>query len=398
MDPRAQLLSWIELDVDALKHNLRLFRQRTPERTRLLLVVKANAYGHGLEPVVRATGSEVDAFGVHTIDEAHAVRDAGWSGPLLIMGHVAHARAEEICALAAEPTLFDLATLRRLDALALRRRTTIHCHLKVETGTHRQGADADELAAMLAFFAQSNGVRLKGLSTHFANIEDTTDHGYAKLQLERFRAIATEVEERGFRDVIRHTACTAAALTLPETCYDMVRLGIGAYGIWPSRETLASTRALDCGNDDLRPVLSWRTRITQLKWVPKGAYVGYGLTHRCTHATRLAVLPIGYSDGYPRALSGVAHVLVGGRRAPVLGRICMNITLCDVTDCGELHLEEEVVLLGAQGDETIGAERMAAWGATIPYEILARLAAHTPRLLRENPVPGRDAPLNEMAP
>ena len=163
-------------------------------------------------------------------------------------------------------------------------------------------------------------------------------------------------------------------------------------------DRLASTRALDCGNDDLRPVLSWRTRITQLKWVPKGSYVGYGLTHRCTHATRLAVLPIGYSDGYPRALSGVAHVLVGGRRAPVLGRICMNITLCDVTDCGELHLEEEVVLLGAQGDETIGAERMAAWGATIPYEILARLAAHTPRLLRENPVPGRDAPLNEMAP
>lgn len=392
MDPRAQLLSWIELDVDALRHNLQLFRQRTPERTRLLLVVKANAYGHGLDPVVRASGAHVDAFGVHTIDEARAVRDAGWRGSLLIMGHVAHARAEEICALAAEPTVFDLATLRHLDAIALRRRIRIDCHLKVETGTHRQGADAEELAAMLEFFSRSAGVRLRGLSTHFANIEDTTDHDYAKAQLEAFRAIASEVERRGFRDLTRHTACTAAALTLPETCYEMIRLGIGAYGIWPSRETLASTRALGRGNDDLRPVLSWRTRITQLKWAPKGSYVGYGLTHRCTHDTRLAVLPIGYSDGYPRALSGVAHVLVGARRAPVLGRICMNITLCDVTDCGEVALEDEVVLLGAQGDETVGADRIAAWGGTIPYEILARLAPHTPRFPRVNQNPAEDRP------
>ena len=387
MDPRLNWLSWIELDLAALRHNLAAFRSLLAPSTQLLFVVKANAYGHGLEPIVREAASSVDAFGVHAIGEAEQVRQAGWQGRLLVMGGIARRELEAVVRLSLDVTVFDSETVRLLDELGQARGASIPCHLKVETGTHRQGADPEDLPELLALLKGARGVRLEGLSTHFANIEDTTDHGYAQTQLARFRAIADEVRARGFDQVVRHTACTAAALTLPETNFEMVRLGIGGYGLWPSRETLASTRARSGERFELRPVLSWKARITELKWVEAGEYVGYGLSYRTGHRTRLAVLPIGYSDGYDRGLSGLAHVLVHGHRAPVLGRVCMNIVLCDVTDVGEAKIEDEVVLLGAVDAESVGADKLAAWAQTIPYEIVARLSPTLPRVTVEDGAP-----------
>ncbi len=387
MDPRLNWLSWIELDLAALRHNLAAFRSLLTPSTQLLFVVKANAYGHGLEPIVRAAASSVDAFGVHAIGEAEQVRQAGWQGRLLVMGGIARRELEAVVRLSLDVTVFDSGTVRLLDELGQARGASIPCHLKVETGTHRQGADPEDLPELLALLKGARGVRLEGLSTHFANIEDTTDHGYAQTQLARFRVIADEVRARGFNQVVRHTACTAAALTLPETTFEMVRLGIGGYGLWPSRETLASTRARSGERLELRPVLSWKARITELKWVEAGEYVGYGLSYRTGHRTRLAVLPIGYSDGYDRGLSGLAHVLVHGRRAPVLGRVCMNILLCDVTDVGEAKIEDEVVLLGTVDGESVGADKLAAWAQTIPYEIVARLSPTLPRVAVEDGAP-----------
>ncbi len=221
---------------------------------------------------------------------------------------------------------------------------------------------------------------MEGLATHFANIEDTTDHAFAQEQLRRFREGAAALDAQGFRVPLLHTANSAATILFPETQFGMVRTGIAAYGLWPSTETQVS--ALRMGREDviLRPALTWKTRVAQVKTVPTGAFVGYGCTYKTTHETRLAVLPVGYYDGYDRKLSNTGHVLIRGVRAPVRGRVCMNMIMVDVTDIPGVSLEEEVVLLGAQGEEVVTAEQMAGWIGTINYEVVTRIAEHVPRI------------------
>jgi alanine racemase len=380
MDPRDRLVSWIEVQAEALAHNLRSFRGLLSPDCRLLLVVKSNAYGHGLPILTRlAAENDVDLLGVHSLQEAEAVRAAGWTRPLYILGYVARGSLERVVAAGAEPTVFDLTTIDILDRWGRESRRVVPCHLKLETGTHRQGIAEEEIPAYVERFRAAEGVRLEGLSMHFANIEDTTDHSYARGQLERFRRMLETFRRAGFDRCKIHCACTAAILTLPETQFDLVRLGIGAYGYWPSRETQVSSRIQAGEEFRLRPVLTWKTRIGQLKNVPAGAYVGYGCTERMRRPTRLAVLPVGYADGYDRGLSRLAHVLVRGRRAPVVGRICMNIILVDVTDIEGVAVEDEVVLLGRQEEEEITASHLADLVQTISYEILARISPALPR-------------------
>jgi alanine racemase len=380
-DPRNRLLSWVEVDLHALRHNLDLFRSLLPQRTRLLLVVKANAYGHGL-PLLAGAAFElgVDALGVHSLEEAAAARAAGWKGMLLVLGYVVRLELSRAFDLDLDLTVYDMVTLRDLARIGSERGAPARCHIKLETGTYRQGVFPEELPEILDLFRHEPGLRLCGLSTHFANIEDTTDHSYALSQLERFRSMAAQVAEAGFRGLVLHTACTAAALTMPETAFDLARIGIGAYGIWPSRETLAVARSRGDGRLELRPVLRWVARIAQVKWVPAGAFVGYGCSYRTTHRTRLAVIPVGYAEGYDRSLSGLAHVLVRGRRAQVVGRICMNMFLCDVTDIEGVAPEDEVVLVGGDGNEEIRAADLAATAQTIPYEIVSRISPTLPRI------------------
>ncbi len=386
MDPRAAWLSWIEIDADAFRHNMGLFRARLASNTRLLLVVKANAYGHGLASIsALAESAGADWLGVHALEEGIAARSHGWTRPVLIMGYVANRNLSRLLTHRLEPTVFDLETVESLDRLGSEQGVRVRCHLKLETGTNRQGIPPEDLDVYLTRFARAEGLTLAGLSTHFANIEDTTDSSYARGQLARYVALAAQVESAGFTDLLRHTACTAALLTLPETQFDLVRLGLGAYGLWPSRETRASLRTASGPGVELRPVLTWKTRVSQLKWIEAGAFVGYGCTVRTSHRTRLAVLPIGYADGYDRGLSSLGHVLVRGRRAPVLGRVCMNITLVDVTDIPDAALEDEVVLLGRQGDDEVSAERLAQLAQTIPYEIVSRLSPALPRLVVNAP-------------
>jgi alanine racemase len=190
------------------------------------------------------------------------------------------------------------------------------------------------------------------------------------------------VDRLGGRPPIVHTACTAAAILFPKTHFTMLRTGIGLYGLWPSRETRISVRERGGPVPDLRPVLSWKTRLVQVKELPEASYVGYGCSYRTTRRTRVGVLPVGYADGYDRALGNRAHVLVRGRRAPVIGRICMNLCMVDVTDVPESRLDDEVVLLGADGDERISAETLAEWAGTINYEVVSRISPLLPRIVR----------------
>ena len=376
------LLHWIELDPSALRQNLALFREVVPPSTRLMLVVKANAYGHGLEEITRLVPTlPVDVLGVHSLDEAIRVRDAGWTGPVYVLGYIASARLGEALDHDLDVTIVSPAMLEAAEAAGRSRGSRIRCHLKVETGTHRQGMNDDELHEALRTLRGSRGTVLAGLSTHFANIEDTTDPTFAKSQLEAFTRRTSEIAAE-FPGVVRHAACSAAALTLPETSFDLVRVGISAYGYWPSKETRVSFRTR-AGEGSLRPVLSWKTRIGQVRDIPSGAYVGYGCTERVARDTRMAVLPVGYSDGFDRGLSRIGHVLVRGRRARVLGRVCMNIVMVDVTDIPDAAPEDEVVLLGRSDAETIDANDLAALLQTLSYEILARISPTLPRFVVE---------------
>jgi len=378
----SQYLTWAEISAPAFKHNLAVFRSLMKATTKLVLVVKANAYGHGLSHVTRLAAAEgVDILGVHQLDEAAEIRKSGWTGPILVLGYVPIARLKNGVDLAVDHTVFSKEIVDALDEIGRTQSHPIPCHLKLETGLHRQGITEEELPGFLERFHRAKGLRLTGISTHFANIEDTTDRNYARSQLERFQRMSDIVGANGFKDIVRHAACTAAILTMPETELDWVRLGIGAYGIWPSHETLVSVRTGKFNRLDLHPALTWKARIAQIKRASAGAFIGYGCTHKLTRDTRLAVIPLGYSEGYDRRLSGLAHVLIRGNRAPILGRICMNMFMCDITDIVGVIPEDEVVLIGQQGSDQIKASDLASMAQTISYEILARISPAIPRVL-----------------
>ena len=302
-----------------------------------------------------------------------ALRRAGHTRPVLVMGYVPLDSLEAVVRHDLRPVVYNLPTLKSLDRLAVEAGKRVPVHLKVETGTHRQGIAEADVPVFADQVRGAPSLELEGIGTHFANIEDTTDHAFAESQLAAYQRIETRLEQSGFELPIRHTACSAATLLFSRTHLDLVRIGISLYGLWPSKETYVSCLERGKPTLDLHPALAWKTRIAQVKTVEEGAYVGYGCAYRVTRSSRIAVLPVGYHEGYDRGLSGVAHVLVRGRRAPVRGRICMNMCMVDVTDVPGASLEDEVVLIGRQGDERVSAEQLAEWCGTISYEIVSRI-------------------------
>jgi alanine racemase len=278
-------------------------------------------------------------------------------------------------------TVYNPETIEFLGSLSVHSSKKIRLHVKVETGTHRQGVREEDLLSFVENVQEHPGLILEGLSSHFANIEDTTDHSYARYQLDNFNKICQSLEDRGIEIPIKHIACTAATILFPETYFDMVRIGIGMYGLWPSKETYLSCLLQNRKPIQFKPVLTWKTRIAQIKQIPKGAYVGYGCTFRATRDTVLAVLPIGYYDGYSRDFSNVSYVLTKGQRAPVRGRVAMDFIMIDVTDIPDVRLEDEVVLLGEDGGDSITADDLAALAGTINYEIVTCINPLIPRII-----------------
>jgi len=370
-------LVWVELDAGAVAHNVRELRRGLDPALLFCAVVKANAYGHGVREMAGLLDG-VDWFAVNSCEEAGELQAAGVRKPILIMGHVPLHQIEEAVRGGFRLTVYNPETIARILALPPDL-PPARVHVKVETGTGRQGVMPEDLLGLLEAIGRGRRIVMEGLSTHFANIEDTMDHDYAAAQLERFRAVLTLLRDRGTEVPVVHTAATAALILFPKTHFTLVRAGIGIYGLWPSRETYLSALLEKRPVPDLRPVLSWKTRIVQLKTLPEGSSVSYGCTYKTTRTTRVAVLPVGYADGYDRRLGNVAYVLVRGKRASVIGRVCMNMVMADVTDVSGVSLEEEVILLGASGGEVISAETMASWVGSINYEIVARISPLLPR-------------------
>lgn len=376
------MLNWVEIDAAALRNNVAEFKRRLGTGPMLGAVVKSNAYGHGMQDAARlAVEAGADWLCVNNVEEGTALRDAGVAPPILVMGYVPLDALEAVVDRGLQPVVYNRETVARLGAIAAARGAVVRVHLKIETGTYRQGVLERDVPDFVRAIDATAGVELAGVTSHFANIEDTTNHDFAESQIATFTRVAEAMARNRSRPVIRHTACSAAVLLFNRTHLDLARVGISLYGVWPSKETYVSCLERGKPSLDLKPVLSWKTRIAQVKDVPEGAYVGYGCTWRVTRPTRIAVLPVGYFEGYDRELSGLAHVLVRGKRSQLRGRVCMNMCMVDVTDIPGAALEDEVVLLGAQGDERISAEQLAAWRGTISYEILSRIHPSLPRVV-----------------
>ena len=370
-------LVWVELDGKAPEHNLRQLRAGSGKGVLACAVVKSNGYGHGVAQIASLLPS-AEWFGVNSLEEGLQLRSFGVTRPVILLGHVPLADLETAIEADLSLTVYNPETIEKLSSRTAGARSA-RVHVKVDTGTARQGVLPEDLEGFLRLIKDAHGVTLEGLSTHYANIEDTLNHQYAEMQIERFNAALAVVDRVAGRPPFIHTACTAAALLFASTHFTMLRSGIGLYGLWPSRETMVSAREKGGAVPEFRAVLSWKTRIVQVKRLPEGSYVGYGCSYRTMRPTVLGVLPVGYSDGYDRALGNRAHVLVRGRRAPIIGRICMNLCMVDLTDVPGAGLEDEVVLLGRSGEEQISAETMAEWAGTINYEVVSRISPLLPR-------------------
>lgn len=373
--------SWREVSEGALRHNVRTLKSLVGEGKKLGVVVKADAYGHGLASVAPiAVDAGADWLVVNFASEAAAVRALGGNCatvPLYICGTVFAHEAASIVASRARALVYDIDVARALDTASRAQNVVTPIHIKIETGTHRQGLDT-AAALSLAHMIRDDmpGLVVEGISTHFADIEDTTDHRFADAQWQSLVDARAKFNAAGYSTLIVHAANSAATILEPRTHGDLVRAGIAAYGLWPSKETLAawrerSTPAMRA--PELMPVLSWRALLAQVKDVPAGGYVGYGRTWRATRASRIGIVPVGYFEGYDRRLSNVAHALVRGVRAPVRGRVCMNMCMIDVTDVPGARAGDVATLLGTDGDDRISAEQLAGWMSSIHYEAVSRI-------------------------
>lgn len=374
-------LSWLEINRDALLHNVAEFRKIISPGVKIMAVVKAEAYGHGLKEVEEVIGQSVDWFGVNNLDEAIKLKDLGVKSPILILGYTPFSRFDEVVANDFRQVIYSRESIKFLfKCFGKTKNKKVRIHLKVETGTNRQGIGQEEISDFVKLVKAHPGIEIEGIYTHFANVEDNQNLEYAQKQFSTFKDTISLLAKSGFYFPLKHAASTAAALIFPESRLDMIRLGIGFYGLWPSGEVRVSAKRLGI-NLNLEPALTWKTKVIQVKKVKRGERVGYGCTFTAPRDLKIAVLPVGYFDGYDRKLSNRGEVLIGGKRARVVGRVCMNMFMVDVTDMPKVKVEGEVVLLGRQGENRISAEELAEKVGTINYEIVSRINPQVSRVV-----------------
>ena len=390
--------AWVEVDLDRLRQNFRNLAALV-KPSRVAAVVKSEAYGHGLVPVARALEHE-DIWGlcVVTPDEGLVLRQAGFGKPILVVGASFPEEMEEAVRQGLTLAIYDVEQAKALSQAAERAGKEARVHLKFDTGLSRLASTTE---SALEFYRQVRalpGLLLEGVYSHLADAEGL-DQTYTLGQYRRFRDGLGLLEEEGFRPEIRHIGASAAALLLEKTRLDLVRIGISLYGFWPSEETrilhhgafhnLAerltaefSDRQTEQLENLFSPVMSYRARVIQTKWLERDTKVGYGCTFETQRRTRVAVLPVGYAEGYDRHLSNCGEVLLNGRRARVLGRVCMNLTVVDITDIEGVEQGSVATLLGEDGTARVTAEEWASKIGTIQYEVVTRIPMSIPRVYR----------------
>ena len=374
---RVRLLSparptWVEIDLEAIAGNVRRVAEIIGPEVAIMAVLKADAYGHGAVKVARtALNNGARLMGVACLGEALALRQAGIAAPILVLGYTPPWQAREMVLHDVTATLFSLDVARALSRAAVELRGVARAHLKVDTGMGRLGLLPDQAADFVRQARELPGLELEGVFTHFSSA-DELDRAYTLAQLAAFREVLRAVEEAGVSPRWVHAANSAALLTLPESRFNLVRLGIAMYGLDPSPE-------VGCP-PGFRPALSFKTTIAQVKALPAGSAISYGRAYHTAGPARIAVIPVGYADGFRRGPAHWGEVLVRGRRAPLVGRVCMDQTMIDVTAIPDAREGDEVVLIGQQGADRLTAEDVARRLGTINYEVISEILARVPRV------------------
>ena len=366
---------WSEIDLKAIAHNVRQLAGVTAPNTKLMAVVKANAYGHGANQVARtALENGASYLGVARVAEGEALRQAGIKAPVLVLGYTPPANYPALLDNNLAQTVYNLATAAELSAMATREGKKVIIHIKVDTGMNRLGFGCTDTGAVRDILSIASLPRLEveGIFTHFA-AADSEDKDYTMAQWLKFNTLLQSLAVKGLTFRYRHAANSAAIIDLPETNLDMVRAGIAMYGAYPSHEVKMSRVSL-------QPAMSVKALVAQVKKVPAGTGVSYGVSYLTPNQTVVATIPAGYADGYSRLLSSRGEVLVHGRRARVIGRICMDQFMVDVGHIPGVVPGEEVVLLGRQNGAEIRADDLAAQIGTIAYEVFCMINARVPRI------------------
>lgn len=363
--------TWVEVDLDRFASNLRAIRRHVGREREILLVAKADAYGHGSADMAAAAEREgVTQLGVATLLEGMQLRRSGSRLPIMAMSPMLSGEIPEAVRNQVDPTVCEMGFARALSDEAVQVERPVRFHVEVDTGMGRAGVDLDAAEGFLAEACALPNLRLASVYTHFPDA-DAADLSYALDQVARFRALLERLEARGLRPPRAHAANSAGTVNVRDSLLDWVRVGLIAYGLHPSR---------DDAHPELHPVMSFRSRLVQVRDLPAGTPVSYARTYVTRRATRMGIVPVGYGHGYSWLLSNRGHMLVGGRRVPILGRVTMDLTMVDVTDVPGVAVGDEVVMFGEQGGVSLPVEEVATGSGTLPYEVLCTIGKRVTRL------------------
>ena len=364
--------TFVEVDLSRISANLRAIRQHV-NGAKVMAIVKANAYGHGIIEVARQMQNDgADMLGVAFLEEAVLLREHGITSPILVFGGIAKNQIPLILKMGLTATASSVDKLKLIDEAAAALGIRAKVHLKIDTGMERIGVHYYNADKLLEVSLQCRHCEVEGIYSHFANA-DALDLSHARLQLERFMEVLTFYQKRSIQAPLRHIANSAGILALPESHLDLVRPGIMLYGVYPSPETPQTV--------SIKPALSWQSHVAYFKVVRAGQPVSYGSTWKCDHDARVVTVPVGYGDGFFRALSNKAEVLIRGQRYPVVGRVCMDQVMVNI-DQGTAYNGDRVTLIGNDEGQTITADDLAQWAGTIPYEVLTNINTRVPRVYR----------------
>ncbi|OGJ01339.1 alanine racemase [Candidatus Nomurabacteria bacterium RIFCSPLOWO2_12_FULL_37_8] len=382
-------LSFVELSRKNLINNIKQFKSLTKIGTKFIVVIKGNAYGHGQNFMVQILEPYTDYFQIDSVEELRILRKVS-NKEAFLFGFVQKIDLLNALSLGCILTVFSIEQLTEINKVAEKLKIRQEIHVSVDAYLGREGFLLSELPKFFQEIRKCKNIKFSGIYAHFANIEDTrlseqsfertTNLTHAHKQINEYKRALELAEKFGFKNLQTHISSTSGILAYEKTkgIHGLVRLGIGTYGLWPSKYLKLTYKNSDL---DLKPVLSWKTKVAQVKTLPKGNTIGYGLTYKTKKETRIAIIPQGYADGVDRGLSNKGEVLIRGTKCRILGRVSMNMFVVDVSHLPKIKVEDEVVILGSQGEKKITAEGIAAKIGTINYEITTRISALLPRVV-----------------
>ncbi len=371
-------LSYIEISKNALVHNVKAFRKIVKKGTKIAGVVKANAYGHGEMEVVKILTPHVDYFQVNSVEELEGVRKVTKKS-VLLLGYVGKDDIAKAIKLGCILTVFDFTHALLINESARKLNIKQKVHIAVDSHLGREGIMPSDVEKFLTEAKKMKNMKIEGVYSHFANIEDTDDFSHAQKQIDTYKSVVETFKKFGYKNLYTHMSATSGVLAYEKWngLNPIVRIGVGLYGMWPSEDL----KKVWSKKFELKPVMKWVSHIAQVKILPKGHSIGYGLSYITKSEMKIAVIPQGYSNGLPRSASSKGFVLISGKRASILGRVAMNMFVVDVSHIKNVKAEDEVVLLGKQGKEQITAEELGDMTGTINYEVTTRMSALLPRII-----------------